>query len=174
MCFAFYAEIQDGHQKMAGKWFLQNVASTLCRNHAGPKFCRNLSISHRFQDECAFALYAKIQDGCQKWQESDFCEKVASRLCIYLVGQKFRQNRSITHRFRDKFFKRFMQKFKMATKNGGKVIFVKSHQYTLDTLGGGGGSKISNKIALSGTVKEIEANLCFCILAVIFRERKIF
>ena len=46
------------------------------------------SLSHRFQDECTFALYAEIQEGCQKWQESNFCEKVASRLCIYLVGQK--------------------------------------------------------------------------------------
>ena len=68
---------------------MQNVANTLCRYPAGPKFCRNSSISHRFQDECAFALYAEIQEGCQKWRESGFCEKVASRLCIYPVGQKF-------------------------------------------------------------------------------------
>ena len=44
------------------------------------------SLSHRFQDECTFALYAEIQEGCQKWRESNFCEKVASRLCIYPVG----------------------------------------------------------------------------------------
>ena len=31
-------------------------------------------------------------------------------------------------------FLHFMQKFKMAAKNGGKVIFKKIHQYTADTL----------------------------------------
>ena len=40
------------------------------------KFCRNRSISHRFLDKCAFALYAEIQDGHQKWQESNFWEKL--------------------------------------------------------------------------------------------------
>ena len=40
---------------------------------------------------------------------------------------------------------RFMQKFKMAAKSGGKVIFVKSRQYTLDTLG----VENFDKIALS-------------------------
>ena len=101
----------------------------------GSKFCRNRSISHRFQDECTFfaktspvdsadilwdknfveialsrtvSEMAEIQDGCQKWRESDF---------------------------------------------------VKSHQYTLDTLG----VENFDEIALSHTVKEIEANLCFSI-----------
>ena len=60
---------------MAGKPFFRNVASTLCRYPAGQKFLQNRSISHRFQDKCVFAFYAKIQDGHQKWQESDFCEK---------------------------------------------------------------------------------------------------
>ena len=51
------------------------------------------------------------------------------------------------------------QKFKMAAKSGGKVIFVKSHQYNLNPLG------IENfdEITLSHTVKDTEANLCFCI-----------
>ena len=56
-------------------------------------------------------------------------------------------------------FLRFLQKFKMAAKSDGKVIFVKSRQCTLDTLG----VENFNKIALSRTVKEIEANLRFCI-----------
>ena len=70
----------------------------------------------------------------------------------------------------------FTQKFKMAAKSGGKVIFVKSHQYTLDTLG----FKNFDEIALSRTVKEIEANLCFSIFGEnsiwpsIFGERKIY
>ena len=47
----------------------------------------------------------------------------------------------------------------MATKSGMKVIFVKSCQYTLDTLG------IENfdEIPPTPTVKEIQANLCFSI-----------
>ena len=35
--FAFKAEIQDGHQKWAGKGFLQKVASRLCRYPVGQK-----------------------------------------------------------------------------------------------------------------------------------------
>ena len=27
------------------------------------------------QDKCHFAFYTEIQDGRQKWLESDFCEK---------------------------------------------------------------------------------------------------
>ena len=49
--------------KVAGKQFLQKVANRLCRYPGGPKFCRNHSISHRFQDKCAFAFYTEIQDG---------------------------------------------------------------------------------------------------------------
>ena len=66
-----------------------------------PKFCRNHSISHRFQDECAFAL---------------------------------------------------TQKFKMAAKSGGKVIFAKKSLvdsvYIL-------WDKNFIEIALSRTVSEI-------------------
>ena len=38
--FCVLHRIQDGHPKMAGKRFLQNAASTLCRYPAGPKFCK--------------------------------------------------------------------------------------------------------------------------------------
>ena len=68
----------------------------------GSKICHNHSVSHRLPDKCAFALYAEIQDGCHKWWESDFLQKVASRLCRYHVGQKFCRNCSISHFFRDK------------------------------------------------------------------------
>ena len=47
------------------------------------------------------------------------------------AGQTFCQNRSISLHFRDKRFLRFMQKFKIATKSGRKVILGKSCQYTL-------------------------------------------
>ena len=50
-----------------------------------------------------------------------------------------------------------MQKFKMAAKNGGTVIFVKSSQYTLDTLG------VENFDEIPLSRKETEANMCFSI-----------
>ena len=138
--------------------FLQNVTSTLCRYPVGPKFCRNCSISLHVQDKCAFALYAEIQDGCQKWRESDFCEKspvdssytlLVKNFVEIALSCTFSEINALLH---------FMQKFKMAAKCGGKVIFVKSHQYTLDTLG----VENFDEIPLSRTVKEI-ANLCFSI-----------
>ena len=58
----------------------------------------------------------------------------------------------------------------MAAKSGGKVISMKSRQYTLDTLG----VENLNKIPLSRTVKEIEANLCFAFLAKIQNGRHIY
>ena len=70
----------------------------------------------------------------------------------------------------------FTQKFKMVAKTGGKSIFVKSRQYTQDTLG----VENFDEIPLSRRVKEIEANLCFFRfwrkfkMAVNFRERNIF
>ena len=64
----FYAEIQ----KVAGKQFLQKVASKLCRYPAGQKFCRNRSISLHFRDKHVFAFYTEIQDGRQKWPKNDF------------------------------------------------------------------------------------------------------
>ena len=36
---------------------------------------KNHSISHHFRDKCAFVFYTEIQDGCQKWWESDICLK---------------------------------------------------------------------------------------------------
>ena len=89
-------------------------------------------------------------------RKASFAKKSPVDSAYILWDKKFCQNRSITHRFPHKCFQRFMQKFKMATKSGRKVIFVKSHQYTLDSLG----VENFDKIALSRTVKEIEANLC--------------
>ena len=66
----------------------------------------------------------------------------------------------------------------MAAKSGVKVIFVKSRQYTLNSLW----VENFDEIAISRTVKEIEAISCFCIfgknskfkMATIFGERKFF
>ena len=59
------------------------------------------SLSRTITEIKAFSFYAEIQDGRQKWREYEFWEKSPVD-CRYHKGQKFRQNRSILHRFRDK------------------------------------------------------------------------
>ena len=65
--FCFYAEIQDGRQKWQENDFWKNSAvesaDTLWVKNFAEKFH---SISHRFQDNCVFAYYTKIQDFNQK------------------------------------------------------------------------------------------------------------
>ena len=60
--------------KSGGKRFSGEVASRLCRYPADQKFRQNRSISLCFRDKSAFACYAEIQDGRQKWRENDFSE----------------------------------------------------------------------------------------------------
>ena len=129
--------------KVAGKRFLLNIASRLCRYPTGQKFLTPL-------DKRIFVFNTEIKDSRQKWRENVFffCEimpvdsadtlrvknfveialsrsvseinmflhftqkfkvagrqflrKVASRLYKYPAVQKFRRNRSISLRFRDK------------------------------------------------------------------------
>ena len=74
------------------KRFLQKVASRQRRHPVGQKIRHNRSISLCYRDKL---INAEIQDGCQKWRKNDFCQK----LPVDFVGQKFRQNRSISFRF---------------------------------------------------------------------------
>ena len=55
----------------------------------GQKFRRNCSISLRFQDKRVFVFNAEIQDGRQKWQENDFCEKLSVDSADILWGKTF-------------------------------------------------------------------------------------
>ena len=57
------------------KQFLRKVANTLCRYLADQKFHRNHSISLCFRDKLVFAFNTEIQDGHQKSQKNNFCEK---------------------------------------------------------------------------------------------------
>ena len=41
------------------------------------------------------AFYAEIQDGCQKWQENHFWEKMARWLCGYPGSKKFCRNQKM-------------------------------------------------------------------------------
>ena len=109
-----------------GKRFLGKVGNRLCRYSAGQKFCRNLSISHRFRDKRVFAFYAEIQDGSQKWRENVVLQIITSRLCRYPVGQKFRRNPSISLRLQDKHAFTFYTEIQDGHQKWRKTIFGKS------------------------------------------------
>ena len=62
--------------------FSRKVASRLCIYPVGPKFRRNLSISHHFQDKCACVLHRNSR-WLLKVAGKRFLLKVASRLFIF-------------------------------------------------------------------------------------------
>ena len=97
----------------------------------GQKFLRNRSISHRFQDKYVYVFYAEIQDGWQKWRENYFWKKPPVNSGDALAIKNFDQI-AVSHTVSQiNEFLRFMQKFKMAAKNGRKTIFGKTRQLTL-------------------------------------------
>ena len=103
---------------MAGKQFLGKVVSRVSKYPAGQKFHQNRSISLRFRDKHVFVFNAKIQDGCQKWQENDFWEKSPVHSADTLRVKNFFEitlSRSVSE---INALLRFTQKFKMATKSG--------------------------------------------------------
>ena len=119
--------------------FMQKFASRPYRYPAGQKFRQNPSIS----DKCAFARYEEIQDGRQKWRESNFCEKSPVAYADTLRVKNFVEislSRTVS---KINALLCFIQKFKMAAKNGRKAIFLKCCQYTLQMACG---SKLSSKL----------------------------
>ena len=71
-----------------------------------------------------FCTYTEIQDGHKKWRKHDFFfQNVTSRPCKYPVSQK--------SLYQINAFWRLMQKFKMSTKNGGKMTVAEGCHYTL-------------------------------------------
>ena len=144
----FNAEIQDGPPKMAGKWVKNG-------GKVGQKFLRNRSISLCYQDKHVLAFNTEIQDGHQKWQEKEFCEKSPVNFpdtlwvknCIEIAP-----SRSVS---KINAFLRLTQKFKMAAKSGRKH-FLRSFQLTLQIPCG---SKNCVKITLSHSVSKISAFL---------------
>ena len=139
---AFYAEIKDGLQKWQETDFWKKSPADSVDNPGSQKFRRNRSILHRFRDKCAFAFYAEIQDGYQKWRESDLCLKSPVDSSYTLQTEHFVE---ITLSCTVCFY--------ISCRNS---RFLKSRQHTL-------GVKHFDKIPLSHMVKEIEANLCFSI-----------
>ena len=126
MCFAFYAEIQDGLPKMAGKLFWgrweDDSADTLgVKNVAEIAFSGTIS---KKNVDFFFSFYTEVQDGHQKWWENDYWENVASTLCRYTGGgggsKILTKSRTISET--NVIFMHFTQKFKMA----GKRLLAKS------------------------------------------------
>ena len=73
-------------------------------------------------------FYAEIQDGRQKWQENDFCEKSPVYSAEILWVKNFVEialSRSVS---KINMFLHFTQKFKMAAKIGEETIFEISCQ----------------------------------------------
>ena len=122
---AFYTEIQDGCQKWQEIDFWEKSPV----DSADTLWVKNFE---EIADINAF--YTEIQDGCQKWQEIDFWEKSPVDSADTLWVKNFEEialSRTISE---INAFLCFMQKFKMATKNGRKLMFGKSHQFTLLTV----------------------------------------
>ena len=138
--------------KMAGKWFLGKFASRFFIYPACQKINWNWSILHHLLDKCVFAFYAEIQDGRQKWQESDFCEKSSVHPADTLRVQNFFQI-SLSHTVSEMCFCVLRRNLRWPLKMAGKWFFAKSCQNTLwiPTLW----LKNFAEIALSHTVSEI-------------------
>ena len=97
----------------------------------GQKFRRNRSILLCFRDKHVFAFNTEIQDGRQKWQENNFCEKSPEDSVDTLRVKNFVEIALPCSVSEINAFLHLTQKFKMAAKSGGKTIFVKSRQKTL-------------------------------------------
>ena len=104
-----------------------------------------------------FGKNSKIQNGRHFWGGEIFLKIAKSTFLWYPVGRKFRRNRKQICVLP---FLAKIRKFKMAAIFGeGKIFWKLQRLHSLDTLW----VENFDEIALSRTVKEIEANLCFAI-----------
>ena len=77
---------------MAGKQFLRNITSRLCRYSGGQKFFRNHSNSHRFRDNYVFAFSAEIQDGRTKISYITWENRSHTKMIPRTIYKTFLQN----------------------------------------------------------------------------------
>ena len=155
LCFAFLAEIRKF--KMAaifgeGKIFWKIAKIAFLRYPVGRKFQRNRSISHGYGDRrkfvfCIFGKNSKIQNGRHFWGEnfdeialSRTVKEIEANLCFAIFGKNSKIQNGC-HFW------------------GGENFWKIAGVHSLDTLW----VENFDEIALSRTVKEIEANLCFAI-----------
>ena len=142
--------------KVVGNIVLQNITSGLCIYPVGQKFCRNRSIA-------PFARYMRF---CVLHRNSRWLPKVVGKgfwekSLIHSVGQKFRQNRSISLHFEDKHVFAFYAKIQDGRQKWRENDFwEKSPVASPNTL------QLKNfvKIALSRSVSEINKKIDVIIL----------
>ena len=119
---------------MIGKKIFGKRCQMTQRIPRGSTFCQNCSITHCLQDKRVFAFYAEIQDGRPKWREKLFLTKSARLLWRYLWVKNFVKITLSCKIPQIIAFLHFTQKFKMAGKTGGKIIFSRKCQRTLYIL----------------------------------------
>ena len=79
----------------------------------------------RSQHKCLFAFYTEIQDGRQKWWESDFCEKPPVDPADNLQVRNFVEITLSRTACQINVFCVLYTNSRWPPKNGGKVIFAK-------------------------------------------------
>ena len=114
--------------KVAGKHYLRKVTSRFWSCPAGQKFRRNRSISLCYLDKHIFAFNAEIQDGRQKSVGKTTFAKSPVDSADTLWVKNFVEIPVSQSIIEINMFLRLTQKFKMAAKSGGKIIFAKSCQ----------------------------------------------
>ena len=87
---------------------------------------------HVFVSNTEIQVMQKFKMGAKSGRENDFCEKSPVESADIMRIRNFIEialSRSVSE---INGFLRYMQNFRMAAKSGGKTIFVKSRQYTLE------------------------------------------
>ena len=127
----FYAEIQDGRQiwRENDFWEKSPVDSTVT---LGVKNFNKIALSCTVTEINAFCVLHRNSRYLQKWRKKRFLGKVTSVDSADTLGVKTFNEIVLSHTVSEiNAFMCFMQKFKMAAKNGGKMIFGKSRQSTV-------------------------------------------
>ena len=123
--FAFKAEIQDGRQKWREKDFWEKSQVDSAKTLQVKNFVE-IALSCSVSEINAF--YVEIQDGRQTWRKTIFwenCQKTLQIPCGLKISSKIALSCSVSE---INSFLRLMQKFKMAAKSGGKMIFAEGRQ----------------------------------------------
>ena len=152
--FPLYAEIQDGRQK----WPENNFCQNLPVHSADTLWLKNfvkIALAHTVSKINAFLRFTqKFKTAAKSGGKTIFAKNMPVDSADILGVKKCIKIALACTVSKINSFLRFTQKFKMAAKSGGKMIFGESHQYTL---------QIKNfiEIALARTVSEINAFLQF-------------
>ena len=107
-------------KRLWGKWPLDSADSLRVKNFVKIDLCHTVS-----QIDVFLCFTQKFKMAAKNGRENDFWGKLPVD-CRYPTGQKFHQNRSISHSYRDECVLR--RNSRWPPKNGRKIIFGKSRQ----------------------------------------------